>query len=152
MVAGARCPLSRSRSLSIALPLSLSPSFVLFLSLLRLSLSPSLPLSPSLSIPPFLPLVLSLSLVWLLPHSASRENAAAGRACQASMHAENGHFKLSRPRLVPARPMFWTRHIREPLRFHEGGVAGAVGPPRVRATRGQLKTFYGLDLKAIFRI
>jgi len=30
----------------------------------------------------------------------------------------NGHLKLSRPRLVPARPKVCTSHVREPLRFY----------------------------------
>jgi hypothetical protein len=46
-----------------------------------------------------------------------------------SISAVNGHFKPSRPRLIPVRPKVCTRHVRKPLRFPQkletaGGRAG----------------------------
>ena len=47
--------------------------------------------------------------------------------------AENGHLKLSRPRLVPARPKVCARHVCEPLRFSKTWLPqGRSHPPFAR--------------------
>jgi len=59
-----------------------------------------------------------------------------------SIPAGNGHLKLSRPRLVPARPKVCTSHVREPLLFPKrfgqpcgGRPSGRTNAPRSRGGR-----------------